>query len=112
MAIRDKTPRLDDASEHNRGAESKSALPTYQDMVEACKDSIEARMASNPTTPGEVLWNTVEVASSKDYPGLGLYEVTGTGTLDYGIQTPFAFTCLVEFGPPTIAIDNGFELWP
>lgn len=93
-------------------AESKSALPTDQDMIEACKTSLEARMARNTTTSGEVLWNTAEVVSSKKYPNMGLYDVTGTGSLDDGIQTPFAFTCLVEFGPPTVAVDNGFDLWP
>lgn len=90
--------------------ESTSALPTDQDMVDACHDVLEARMASNKATRGEVAWNTADVASSTKYGGY--YDVTGTGTLDSGIQTPFSFTCLVEFGPPTVAVDNGFKLRP
>jgi hypothetical protein len=90
--------------------ESKSALPTDQDMIKACHDALEARMASNRTTRGEVMWNTADVAPSAKYRGY--YDVTGAGTLDDGIQTPFAYTCLVDFGPPTVAVDNGFKLHP
>jgi hypothetical protein len=89
---------------------STSALPTDQDMVDACHATLEARMAGNRATRGEVLWNTADVAPSTKYRGY--YDVTGTGTLDYGIQTPFSFTCLVEFGPPVAVVDNGFKLRP
>lgn len=78
-------------------------------MITACHDSIEARMSANRTVRGDVLWNTADVAPNSIR---GYYDVTGTGTVDGAFQIPFAFTCMVEFGPPTLAVDNGFTLNP
>lgn len=88
---------------------SESNLPTDQDMIQACHDSIARRLYANQEL--DASWETAHVGPSEP----SYYEVTGTGTgtaVGGAFLVPFSFTCTVHLGPPLAVVDNGYELNP